>query len=48
MIQGSEAGEEKFRENKTILMDLGNVPNGKEMRCAVGCTTPEGRTRTRK
>ena len=36
-------GEENFRKNKTVLMCLGNVPDGKEMRCVMGCTIPEGR-----
>lgn len=36
-------GEEDFRKNKIVLMCLGNVPDGKEMRCAMGCTIPEGR-----
>lgn len=35
MVQEGDAAEEKFRENKIVLMGLGNVPDGKEMSCAV-------------
>ena len=46
MIQEGEAGEGNFRENKAVLIYLENGPAGKEMRCAVQCTIPEGRTGT--
>lgn len=42
MIQEGKAVEEKFRESKTVLMYLGNVPDGKAMNYAVGCLLPEG------
>ena len=29
-------GEENFRKNKIVLMCLGTVSDGKEMRCAMG------------